>query len=178
MNRNRLAEYLTHVVGMFAVMWFSGQAAIELPGLSVPITLQSLAVMVLPLLFGQATIVGLFMWLIAGITGMPVFAGGAQGVEVIFGNSGGYIIGFLVVAYLASLYKNWALKKPIARGIIIFIGLQLLLILIGLSWIRVGQYSEITMETHVLPYVPGLLIKSAVGAAILFGVQRIKPNWI
>ena len=159
MDRGQITEITTHVFGMFAVMWLSGQAAIDIPYVDVPITLQSLAAIVMPMLFGQIAVVGVFIWMIAGILGSPVFAQGSSGIDVIFSNSGGFIIGFIAVGYLATWLKKWVFNKPLLRGLIAFTGLQVLLMLIGLLWIFVGEYSQIQFESHVQPFISRIAYK-------------------
>ncbi len=178
MSSAQLKELATHAGGMFMVMWLVGRISIDIPGSSVPITPQSLVVIIMPLLFGFPTILGLILWFVAGLLGLPVFSGGAGGVSILASNSGGFVLGFIVIATVSAWIRNWAKQRPLINGLTAFIGMHLLLMIIGLTWIWVGSFSVIAMETHILPYLPGLLIKSVIGSIIIYAVNRINPSWI
>jgi biotin transport system substrate-specific component len=61
-------------------MWISGRISFEIPALSVPITLQSMVAILLPLcLIGRYASGGILIWLILGALGLPFFADGNGG---------------------------------------------------------------------------------------------------
>ena len=76
-------------------------AFISIPIGPVPIVLQNLFVLLAGLLLGSrwATI-GVGIYLLAGICGLPVFAGGGAGIGRLLGPTGGYLAGFLPAAFL------------------------------------------------------------------------------
>lgn len=81
---------------MASIMAALSFIAVPLPISPVPITLQILGVMLAGLLLGpQLGTMAVCLYLIAGISGLPVFAGGAAGIGVLMGPSGGYLLGFL-----------------------------------------------------------------------------------
>jgi biotin transport system substrate-specific component len=76
-------------------MWISGRISFEIPALSVPITLQSMVAILLPLcLIGRYASGGILIWLILGALGLPFFADGNGGYQYFYSNSGGYLLGF------------------------------------------------------------------------------------
>ena len=83
---------------MASIMAALSFIAVPLPISPVPITLQILGVMLAGLLLGpQLGTMAVCLYLIAGISGLPVFAGGAAGIGVLMGPSGGYLLGFCQV---------------------------------------------------------------------------------
>ena len=82
MSSVQLKEQTTQAGGMFIVMWLIGRTSIDIPSSSVPITAQSLAVIIIPILFGFPTILGLILWFVVGLLGLPVFSGGKSGVSI------------------------------------------------------------------------------------------------
>ncbi len=178
MSSVQLKELATHAGGMFIVMWLVGRTSIDIPSSSVPITPQSLAVIIIPILFGFPTILGLILWFVVGLLGLPVFSGGKSGVSILASNSGGFVLGFIIIAIVSAWIRNWVKQRPLINGLTAFIGMHLLLMIIGLTWIWVGSFSVITIETHMLPYLPGLLIKSVIGSIIIYAVNRINSSWI
>ena len=70
-----------------------------------PITLQSLLVLWLPLMFGwRAGLAGVLGYLVMGAMGLPVFAGGASGVAPLMGPTGGYLLAFPMAGALVGLW--------------------------------------------------------------------------
>lgn len=73
----------------------------------VPFTLQTFAVfLALGVLGGKKGTVSVLVYLVLGIVGAPVFAGFNGGAAALFGSTGGYIIGFLLIAL-----TMWAFEK-------------------------------------------------------------------
>lgn len=87
---------LIRISVMSAIMAVLSLIAIPMPFAPVPLTLQSLGVMLAGLILGpiQST-QAVLLYLALGLAGLPVFAGGRSGIETLLGPSGGYLIGFL-----------------------------------------------------------------------------------
>jgi biotin transport system substrate-specific component len=67
----------------------------------VPITLQTLFLnLAAALLGGPLGALSQVIYILLGILGLPVFAGGKGGIGVLFGPTGGYLIGFVIAAYV------------------------------------------------------------------------------
>jgi biotin transport system substrate-specific component len=83
-----------------AIVALAAQVAAPLPFSPVPVTLQGLAVLLVGGLFGSAVGAGaLFLYLVAGAFGAPVFAPvGPPGLARLFGPTGGYLLAFPVAA--------------------------------------------------------------------------------
>ncbi|MEZ4721022.1 MAG: biotin transporter BioY [Flavobacteriales bacterium] len=176
MNQSaRLINISWQVAISCILMWLSGQNPFELPGMSVPITLQSMFAILLPLILNaRSASGGVLLFLILGATGLPVFAGASGGIFYFYSNSGGYLIGFYAIALLTARFKNWTSEQPFLRGLLVFALMHLVLTIIGLAWIAIAGTSEITFSSHVGPYLPGVVVKSAIGALIFEVVNRIK----
>jgi biotin transport system substrate-specific component len=140
--------------------------AIDL-GLATPVTLQSLLVIGLPMAVGwRAGTLAVVLYLVAGAAGLPVFAGGRSGTEVFLGPSGGFLAGFVVVAALAGAWAARARRDYLGRLRVFLVSHVVLLAIgtIGLlgAGLTVPQIGEI-----MLRLLPGLAIKSAVGAGLV-----------
>ena len=88
------------MVGLFAALTAIG-AWISIPIPPVPFTFQVLFVLLAGAVLGSAR-GGLsqIVYVLLGVIGLPVFAGGASGPGVLFGPTGGYIFGFIVAAFV------------------------------------------------------------------------------
>ncbi|MBW2095646.1 MAG: biotin transporter BioY [Deltaproteobacteria bacterium] len=100
---------------IYAALFGAGTAAgayLMVPVPPVPITLQTLFLYLAgALLGGRLALLSQVVYLILGIIGLPVFAGGKAGLGVLFGPTGGYLIGFLPAAYIVGKW-NEMLKAP------------------------------------------------------------------
>lgn len=100
---------------VYAAMFGAGTAAgayIMVPLPLVPITLQTLFLNIAgALLGGRLAALSQVVYVLIGIIGLPVFAGGKAGLGVLFGPTGGYLVGFIVGAYVIGTLAK-AKKKP------------------------------------------------------------------
>jgi biotin transport system substrate-specific component len=95
------------IAAMFAaVIAILAQFSIPMP--LVPLTLQTFAVcLVVSILGTRVGTWSVLIYILMGAIGLPVFAGGAAGIHVVVGPTGGYIVGFI----LAALVIGIILKK-------------------------------------------------------------------
>jgi biotin transport system substrate-specific component len=103
---------------VFAVlMAVSANAFIYLPFTPVPVTLQVLTVIFSAIMLGgKWAMVSQFTYISMGLAGMPVFAGFISGPAALMGPTGGYIIGFVLAAYItgslaSGKYFNGRIKR-------------------------------------------------------------------
>jgi biotin transport system substrate-specific component len=146
-------------------------AQIEIPLRPVPITLQTLGVLLAGAMLGSRRgAAALILYLAEGAVGLPVFAGGASGVAYVLGPTGGYLVGFVVAAgvvgWLAE--RGWD-RRPAWTALAMVLG-NLLIYAFGVSWLAVllgGLRSALVQGALV--FVVGDLIKIAVATLVLPG---------
>lgn len=110
-------------VAMFAAI-ITICAQIQIPT-AVPFTLQTLGVFVASAMLGwKRGTLSVAVYIVLGLIGVPVFAGFSGGVGVLFGLTGGYIIGFLFTAFIVGFMcdklgrKLWVLALSMALGLL------------------------------------------------------------
>ena len=153
-------------------------AWISIPVGDVPFTLQTFAVSVIGMLLGwKRGFAAVAIYILAGLVGIPVFAGFRAGVQAIAGPTGGYIVGFLFAVTVSGLCKLLPLKNKTVRTTAAFAGMLLGLIvcyLFGTLWF-LGVYAKKTgveiglsaaLMTCVVPYIVPDLVKTALAALI------------
>ncbi|MDA8372757.1 MAG: biotin transporter BioY, partial [Actinomycetota bacterium] len=104
--RTRLADAML-VIAYAGFIGLSAQISVHLPFTPVPITGQTLAVLLGASVLGTSrALMGSGLYLVAGLIGVPWFAGGSGGVSVASSPTFGYIVGFIaasaLVGYMAS----------------------------------------------------------------------------
>ena len=147
---------------------------IPLPFSPVPITAQSLAVMAAALILStQETIFAIGTFLFLGIVGVPVFSGGRAGLGVIFGPSGGYLIGFLIGGIIINLLakdkdKFWQVLTAVIIGGIFVIHF------IGFIWLSysTGMGLKEAFFAGSLPFIPGDLFKAVLASYLGIRVNK------
>lgn len=96
-------------IGMFAAL-MAICSWISIPT-TVPFTLQTLGVFTaVGLLGGKRGTTAVLVYILMGAVGLPVFSGFTGGMGILFGSTGGYIIGFL-----ASALVMWAMEAMFGR---------------------------------------------------------------
>ncbi len=82
-------------------------AQMSVPFFPVPLTLQTLAILIVGLSFGSrlgaATVIA---YLLEGAAGLPVFANGGSTAALV-GPTAGFLYGFIALAYIAGLFAEW-----------------------------------------------------------------------
>ena len=158
-------------VGFISLM---AQVAIPVPGSPVPVTGQTLAVLLIGTTYGARLGVTTFAtYLLAGIAGAPVFAPSAtaanHGIDRLLGATGGYLVGMfvasLLLGYLADRKADQKFKTSfpallLGDATIFFFGLTWLHFSLELSW-------SATIAAGLTPFIFGELLKIAITATSL-----------
>ena len=96
------------VLGLAAL----AQIAIPVPGSPVPVTGQTLGVLILGTAYGSTLGVTTFaIYILAGVAGAPVFANSGHGLDRIVGATGGYLIGMLVATFVLGQLARFRLDQ-------------------------------------------------------------------
>ena len=105
-----------------ALMCVAAQITIPLP-IGVPFTLQVMMVILIALILKPLyALIAQSLYTLLGIIGLPVFAGGKRGVGTILAPTGGFIIGFIIAAFVVSLLKGSGKGKVgVARYLLVSI---------------------------------------------------------
>jgi len=147
------------------------QIEIHVPGSPVPITGQTLAVGLVGATLGlRRGMASLTLYALLGLF-LPFYSGGDSGWDVIWGASGGYIIGFIFAAgFIGWMAEHGADRSPL-RAFLAFVGGQLLIFAFGLVGLKiaVGETWGWTIHNGFTIFIVGGLVKAAIGAVVLPG---------
>ena len=162
------------VISASWLLAISAQFTFNLPFSLVPVTGQTLVVLLIGSLLGKnrgAAAVGLY--LLQGAAGLPVFAGGKSGFITLVGPTGGYLIGFIAAAYIVGILTELRYDKSLVYiGFSMIVG-SLVIYIFGLFWLVqfVGESSALQMG--LFPFLAGDFVKILSGVIVLGGSRKI-----
>jgi biotin transport system substrate-specific component len=155
------------VIGGSLLVGLSSQIRFYLPFSPVPITGQTLAVLILGALLGSRRGgLTMFAYLIEGILGLPVFAGGV-GLQALFGPTGGYLVGFVAAAFLVGWLAERGWDRRVATTVAAMIVGDAVLLMCGFVWLAILTNVKTALITGLFCFIPGDILKVIIAAAVL-----------
>jgi biotin transport system substrate-specific component len=158
-------KILLSIAGVIFIAIFA-QIDIDLPG-GIPISGQSFAVLLTAILLGRrwgTLAVGAYV--IAGIIGLPFFAGGASGLEVIRSGSGGFIIGFVIAAFFVGWLGDEGWKTSFGKSILTMVAGTAIILFLGVGKLTYDYDLTRALTWGLYPFLWGALIKIILGGII------------
>jgi len=171
------AQHLTYIALMTALIAVCSW--ISIPVFDVPYTLQTFAVFAaVGLLGGRNGTIAILIYILLGAVGVPVFANFTGGFGVLFGSTGGYIIGFLASGLIYWLITKLLGNRLLISAISYVVGLALCYA-IGTIWFVV-VYSKangaigysVALSWCVIPFIIPDLIKIALALLLTNRLRR------
>lgn len=179
-ERNKVLD-LTRAALMTALLCVLAPHTIMLPISPVGITLGTFLIYLTGFLLGpRLGSVSIFLYLLLGMVGLPVFSGYRCGAAVLFGPTGGYLIGYLFCVWIVGFLsgKSCGGKWLIARFVLAAVLGTVVLYLFGTVWFLLVYTKGITLSDAlakcVLPFLPFDSVKIVVSAVLAAALQRIR----
>ncbi|MDO5845706.1 MAG: biotin transporter BioY [Methanocorpusculum sp.] len=146
---------------------------ISVPLFAVPFTLQTLGVLLAASVMKRYAVLPAALYVLLGTLGLPIFHNGTAGLGVLLGPTGGFLLGFIAMAFVAGLFFE---KGKLSADIT---GLVLAPLIsyaagIGWFWFSTGSGFAAALAACMIPFLPGDLIKSA--AAEIVTLRRRKAG--
>ena len=150
-------------------------AQIQIPFGQVPFTLQTLGVFIAASLLGwKRGTLSVIVYVLLGLAGVPVFAGFSGGIGVLFGPTGGYIIGFIFTALIVGLMTEKLGKKPWVEIVSMILGLAVCYAF-GTVWfmfqMKMGLVESLLL--CVVPYLIADALKIAFSAVLVNRLDKV-----
>ncbi|KXC06888.1 biotin transporter BioY [Microbacterium hominis] len=164
-------------------------AQVEVPLWPVPITGQTLAVVVVGAALGaRRGAAALATYLVAGLAGLPVFAGFTGTIAAVAKPSFGFIIGFVFAAYVAGWFAERAWDRKPVLAFVGFVAASIVPFLFGVPYMAFILNTVLGMDlgvqeilaAGVTPFIVGGIVKAALAALLIpaawAGVRAIERN--
>jgi len=154
-------------VGLFCLLTILGALVrVPLPGTPVPMTLQTAVVLFAGVALGAR--LGAFsqlLYLAIGLAGVPVFADSVAGPQYVFGATGGYLLGFLIVPIVVGRLtaRSSGLRPTLAAAAVGTV----LIFALGVGWLAISTGSVWTaLQQGLLPFWLGAVLKCGLVVAV------------
>jgi biotin transport system substrate-specific component len=155
------------VVGSAALTGLAAQVSIPLPFTPVPISLQTLTVLLSGAALGPIRGgLGMALYLVAGMAGVPWFSEQRSGWDF---PSFGYIVGFVLAAALVGWLARRGLDRTVPGTIGTMVVGNLVIYALGVSWLAtsLGVDLPTALELGAWPFLIGDALKIALAAGLL-----------
>ncbi len=141
-------------------------AQVSIPMVPVPMTLQTLAVLLIGGAYGSRLgAATLALYALEGAMGIPVFAEFKAGPAIVMGPTGGYIVGFIAAAGLVGFLAERGFDRTVVKMFAAMLLGAAVLYIPGLAWLAtfVGGFAK-AVEYGLTPFIAGDLVKAALAA--------------
>lgn len=174
------------LISVFAALIAASAIVPGIPvgGFGVPVTLQTLAIMVTGLVLGGSrAVAAVALYLLLAFVGLPIFSGGRAGLQVLAGGSAGYIVGFLLAAFLVGIAAEQVIRRLPARRRGLWFFLASIVVTVVASHMPgvLGMMVNLKLSWQAafasdLIFYPGDIVKDAVASVAAVAVHRAFPD--
>jgi biotin transport system substrate-specific component len=151
------------------------QVKIPLPFTPVPLTGQTFGVLLVGATLGSKRgAASMALYIALGALGLPFFAGGTSGLAYLSGATLGYLVGFVMAAYVVGLLAERGLERSVRTSLIPFLVGTIIIYVCGVAWLTIllGSLSK-AVVAGVIPFLIGDAIKLIAAALVLPGAWRL-----
>jgi biotin transport system substrate-specific component len=160
------------VVAGALLIYLTARISIPVPNSPVPITGQTFGVLLVGGALGfRRGLIGVALYVLLGVVGLPFFAEGKGGISVIWGATGGYLVGFVVAGALVGRLAELGWDRRIGGALGAMLLGSAVIYAIGLPWLGlvIGTSPAETIAQGLTPFLFGDALKLIL-AAVLFPV--------
>jgi len=160
------------IVGASIIIALFAPISIRLPFTPVPIATQAQVILLLSCLLGsRRAALAVLTYLFQGAIGLPVFAGGAAGIMVLAGPTGGYLLGYLAAAFVTGYLTERAKEHTPSKAFARMAAGNLVIYLFGIPWLARFLGWQGAIALGMLPFLIGDMIKLVVATRSLKGLR-------
>ena len=141
---------------------------------NIPISGQTFAILLAAFFLGRwYAVLALLIYIVMGALGLPVFAGGASGIEKLYGGSAGYFGGFIYAAYIVGAYGERGWRRNLLKCIQAMFYGTLIILSLGVIRLLFIYSPEEALEVGFYPFIKGGVVKVLLGGIVAFGLERV-----
>jgi len=155
------------VVGALLI-YLTARIAFPVPGSPIPVTGQTFGVLLAGGALGfRRGVSSVALYVLIGLVGLPFFAEGKGGINVILGASGGYLIGFVVAGAIVGRLAELGWDRRILGAVVAMLIGNVVIYLIGVPWLMAVAHFDLAtgIAKGVTPFLIGDAVKLVLAAA-------------
>ena len=159
-----------------ALIIIGGYISIPIPISPIPIVLADFFVMMAGLFMGYKWGAGsVMLYVFLGFVGLPIFAGGKAGLSVIVGPTGGFVLGYLLMAFIIGFISTRGKASFVKNLAALIIG-NISLYTVGILGLKISMDLSIgkAIAVGLFPFIIGIVIKVA---ALLILARILLPQF-
>jgi len=163
------ARHVALIVAGALLIYLSALVVIPIPGNPVPITGQTFGVLLVGGALGfRRGLAAVLLYVLLGVVGLPFFAEGKSGLTIVFGASGGYLVGFIVAGALVGRLAELGWDRHIGGAVGAMAIGNALIYVIGLPWLAFVTHSDAATAVRVglVPFIFGDILKLILAAVV------------
>ena len=171
----RIAREVFLIIGASLFVALCAKVTWYLPLSPVPLTLSNFGVLLVGLLLGSRRgFAALLLYLAEGSVGLPVFTTGSLGI---FGPTGGYLIAYPVVAFVAGWLRE-RLSPGFPKYLLACTAAELMLFASGIGWLVLYFHQPLAQAAAfgLYPFVAAEVLKVSAAAALAVRFQRTRAG--
>jgi biotin transport system substrate-specific component len=171
-----VARDVALVVGVAALTALAAQVRVPVPGLPVPVTGQTFAVLLGAAALGPARgALAQGLYLAAGVVGLPVFTGGASGWEAVAGASGGYLVGFVLASFVVGRLARRGADRRVLTTVAAYAAGTAAVYAVGVPWLALttGMAPAAALWAGAGVFLAGDALKAVLAGALLPAAWRL-----
>ena len=156
------------IIGGSLFIGLCAQVAVVVPFSPVPVTGQTFAVLMAGALLGRRRGgLCILAYILEGAVGLPVFAMGRAGLPVLLGPTGGYLVGFIVGAYVVGLLAERGWDRRVGATVLAMVLGNVAIYAFGLLWLSCLIGVSRVLAVGLYPFVIGDGLKIMLAAILL-----------
>lgn len=175
----RLTTDIALILGGVAAVGLLAQ--VQVPLWPVPVSGQTLGVLLVGASLGaRRAVISMVAYLVLGLVGLPLFAGGEGGVAMVLAPSFGYVIGFVFAAGLIGRLSERRWDRSPWLSLLAFLGASLVPFVFGVPYLGLvlasaGMPYDVgtLLSLGVTPFIVGGIVKWLIAAALVPSLWRM-----
>ena len=184
MKNKKLTTYQMAVTALMAAA-LGGRGPLRGPSGAIPLALSNFVICLTAWLLGpKFGTLSVAVYLLIGLVGVPVFSGYGAGIAKLAGPTGGYLVGYLLLAFIGGLFIEKSKGQPVIAGIGLVLG-DAAGDVLGTAWVVFQMQCELGYARSVCVYpfialdLAKIVVSCVVGALlrkrlVQAGVRKLK----
>jgi len=168
----RVSPFLRNLVLVIAgalLIYLTARVSFALPGSPVPYTLQTFGILLVGGSLGlRRGGISALLYVLLGVVGLPFFAEGKGGISVVWGATGGYLVGFVFAAALVGRLAELGWDRRLGGAVGATLFATLVIYAFGVPWLAVstGMSPAAAIAAGLTPFLLVDTVKLLVAAAV------------